>query len=143
MWQCCMHCESVGFIKCIFSGIGPIAFCDIVGTEEEDKDESLKGSKMNIDEARKAVSCRLSVHGCSLHFQENPSHALIVSQVELVEVIGTLTEVKAKMVVITPYRAQQKCIRSILEDRRLDGGCDVKTVKGSQGKLEVSMRANP
>ena len=62
---------------------------------------------------------------------------------ELVEVIGTLTEVNAKMVVITPYRAQQKCIRSILEDRRLDGGCDVKTVKGSQGKLEVSMRANP
>ena len=53
---------------------------------------------------------------------------------ELVEVIGTLTEVKAKMVVITPYRAQQKCIRSILEERRLDGGCDVKTIDASQGR---------
>ena len=62
---------------------------------------------------------------------------------ELVEVIGTLTEVNAKMVVITPYRAQQKCIRSILQERRLDGGCDVKTVDASQGKLLVSMVTNP
>ena len=42
--------------------IGPIAFCDIVGTEEEDEDESLKGSKKNVDEAGKAVSCRLGGH---------------------------------------------------------------------------------
>ena len=56
---------------------------------------------------------------------------------ELVEVIGTLTEVKAKMVIITPYRAQQRCIRSILEERKLDGGCDVKTIDASQGELHV------
>ena len=55
---------------------------------------------------------------------------------ELVEVIGTLTKVKAKMVVITPYRAQQKCIRNILEERRLDGGCDVKTIDASQGRCD-------
>lgn len=54
-------------------------------------------------------------------------------QVELVEVIGTLTQVKANMVIITPYRAQQRWIRSLLEERRLDGGCDVKTIDASQG----------
>ena len=56
---------------------------------------------------------------------------------ELVEVIGTLTKVKAKMVVITPYRAQQKCIRDTLEERKLDGGCDVKTIDASQGRCDV------
>ena len=34
----------------------------MVGKEEEDEDESLKGSKRNVDEARKAVSCRLGGH---------------------------------------------------------------------------------
>ena len=62
---------------------------------------------------------------------------------ELVEVIGTLTEVKAKMVIITPYRAQRSCIRSILEERRLDGGCDVKTIDASQGVLDVSWAQLP
>ena len=60
------------------SGKGPIAFCDIVGTEEEGTDESLKGSKMNMDEARKAVSCRLNVR-CVVHpllCQVNPTCVL-------------------------------------------------------------------
>ena len=53
------------------SVVGPIAFCNMVGTEEEDGDESLKGSKRNMDEARKAVSCRLSI--LQFLFQENIS----------------------------------------------------------------------
>ena len=62
---------------------------------------------------------------------------------ELVEVIGTLTQVQAKMVIITPYRAQEKCIRSILEKRRLDGGCTVKTIDASQGKAVIAMYPVP
>ena len=41
------------------------------------------------------------------------------------------------MVIITPYRAQQRYIRSILEESKLDGGCDVRTVDASQGELRV------
>ena len=48
------------------SVVGPIAFCNMVDKEEEDGDESLKGSKRNVDEATKAVSCRLSILQFSL-----------------------------------------------------------------------------
>lgn len=58
------------------SGVGPIAFCDIVGTEEEDEDESLKGSKKNKDEARKAVSCRFSVHHITF-FSFRRTHSIV------------------------------------------------------------------
>ena len=51
-----MHHELELQVVYFLSGIGPMAFCDIIGTEEEDADESLKGSKRNLDEARKAVS---------------------------------------------------------------------------------------
>ena len=47
------------------------------------------------------------------------------------------------MVIITPYRAQEKCIRSILEKRRLDGGCTVKTVDASQGKVVIDLYPVP
>ena len=56
------------------SVVGPIAFCNIVGTEEEDEDESLKGSKRNVDEARKAVSCRLSILQFSFSGEHFPIH---------------------------------------------------------------------
>ena len=70
-----MYCTKVLY-SYLFSGKGPIAFCDIVGTEKEDTDESLKGSKMNLDEARKAVSSRPSLH-CVVHHllcQLNPTY---------------------------------------------------------------------
>ena len=47
------------------------------------------------------------------------------------------------MVIITPYRAQEKCIKSILEKRRLDGGCTVKTIDASQGKVVIALYPVP
>ena len=61
--KCCGHTQYIVALLSLCHLPDPIAFCDIVGKEEDaEKEEDMKTSKRNEEEARAVVSAQPTYH---------------------------------------------------------------------------------
>lgn len=112
--------------------LGPIAFCDVVGYEESaETEEDIKTSKKNVMEADRAVRQHkvIGVLYCLL-WSVLCMHAHL--QIDVVKALDVITRSKAEITVITPYKAQERCI--IKRFNGMNKNWKVKTVDASQGE---------